>query len=216
MQPERLVELHPWLYHMAEAGTWPSIRERGLMSTSGVLDHFGLSGAERRAIEQGHRPGKLAVLPGASDAIVLRDQAPMPPDRLRNALGPETSIESWYAIINSKVFFWTEEERLHRLLNARAYRGLEHDVLTIDTESLVAAHGDRMWLCHMNSGNTFPMWTARDPGIFKRIPAYPVNRNNNPVKPIVEVLVDHSVPDIAHHVIEVRRMRGSEVLGRIL
>jgi hypothetical protein len=215
MHPDRLIELHPRLYHMAEADTWPSIKTRGLLSTSAVLDHFGMTGAERRAIEQGHRPTKLAVGPGAKDAIVLRDQLPMPPDRIARALGPETSVESWYAIINAKVFFWADETRLHILLNARQYRGLEHDVLTIDTASLVEAHAAQMWLCHMNSGNTFPYWTKRDPGIFKRIDAYPVNRNNKPVKPIVEVLVDHAVPDIADHVVEVWRMRGSEQRFRI-
>jgi hypothetical protein len=216
MHPDRLVQLHPHVYHMAEAGTWDSIRARGLMSTSAVLDHFKVSGIERQRIERGHRPTKITVRPDALDGIVLRDQIPMPPDRLLMALGDEAALEAWYATINAKVFFWATEERLHRLLNARHYRQLEHDVLTVNTATLVAAHGPAMWLCHMNSGNTFPMPIRRDASIFKRILDYPVNRNNNPIKDIVEVTVDHLVPDIARHVIEVRRMRGSDVLEKIL
>ena len=57
---------------------------------------------------------------------------------------------------------WADEERLLRLLNATHYKALEHDVLTIDTASMVAAYEPSMWLCHMNSGNTFPMPTPRD------------------------------------------------------
>ena len=215
MHPDRLVELYPRIYHMAEVGTWDSIRARGLMSTSAVLDHLKVSGDERRRIEEGHRPAKLTVRPNSPDGIVLRDQIPMPPSRLLKALRGKTSLEAWYATINAKVFFWAEEDRLHRLLNARHYRQLEHDVLTVNTETLVAAHGDAIRLCHMNSGNTFPAPVHRDVGIFKRIGDYPVNSKNNPTKRVVEVTVDHMVSDIARHVIEVRRMRGSEVLGKI-
>jgi len=41
----------PTLYHMAERGSWPSIREHGLLSTSALLDLYGKQGAEREAIE---------------------------------------------------------------------------------------------------------------------------------------------------------------------
>lgn len=215
MHPDRLVELYPTVYHMAEAGTWDSIRKRGLMSASATLDHFKVTGAARAELEGGHRPAKAAVTPGNPAAIILRDQIPMPPERLLRALGDRTTPEEWYRLINGKVFFWAQHHRLERLLNARQYRNLEHDVLTVDTRCLVAAHGEEMWLCHMNSGNTFPMPFRRGPEIFRRIPNYPVNRNNNPTPDVVEVLVDYAVPDIAHFVTEVRRMRGSEVLCRI-
>jgi hypothetical protein len=215
MQIQRVIELYPTVFHMAEAGSWASIRERGLMSTSAVLDHFNVVGAERSRIEAGHRTTKIPVQPGRQDAIVLRDQIPMPPARLLRALGGSTTPEDWYRIINAKVFFWAEEHRLHNLLNARQYRNLEHDVLWVDTASLVAAHGPEMWLCRMNSGNTFPMPFARDASIFQRIANYPVTARGNPSPAVVEVLVDHSVPDIARHVKVVYRMRGSTVLGQI-
>lgn len=74
-----------------------------------------------------------------------------------------------------QVFFWAEEHRLHGLLGARDYRNLEHDVLTIDSAPSVREYANNIWLCHMNSGNTWPMLHARGIDIFKRIADYPAN-----------------------------------------
>lgn len=51
--------------------------------------------------------------------------------------------------------------------------------------------------------------------VFRRIPDYPVKRSGKPEKDVVELVVDYAVPNIADYVIEVRRMKGSEVLGVI-
>ncbi len=216
MHPDHLCKLHPNIYHMAEVGTWDSIRTLGLMSTSAVLEHFNLPLEDRARIESSHRPNKIKIGPSSSDCIVLRDQIPMPPERLRRALANQTTIEEWYSTINSKVFFWAQEERLYRLLNARHYRNLEHDVLTIDAGKFISAYKDSIWLCHMNSGNTFPMAVARDKSIFKRIIDYPVNGKGNPIKKIVELTVDYKIPDIAKYVTHVRRMKGNVLINKIL
>lgn len=215
MDVEKLIETYPRLYHMAEVGTWPSIRDRGLMSASAVLDHFGLSGRARFNYESAHRTNKVTILPGKPGYIVLRDQKPMPPERLQRALVDGTTPEQWYELINGKVFFWAEEHRLFGLLGARDYRGLEHDVLTIESAPFIRAYADQIWLCHMNSGNTWPMPHARGVDVFKRISEYPANTRGNPAKPVVELVVDDQVRDIARYVVEVRRMRGDQTLGII-
>lgn len=38
--PEELANLYPRLYHMAEPGSWESIRRYGLLSTSSLLSLF--------------------------------------------------------------------------------------------------------------------------------------------------------------------------------
>ena len=215
MQVEKLIETYPYLYHMAECGTWESIKKRGLLSASAVLDLFELRGQERAKYESEHRAEMTAVLPNKPGKIVLRDQKPMPPERLQKALVDGTTTEEWYQLINGKVFFWAERHRLLRLLNARDYRGKEHDVLTVSTRSLIQAHHENMWLCHMNSGNTWPIPHHRTPDVFKRIPDFPTKRNGTPAKDVVEVVIDHGVPEIADHVLEVRRMKGDQELDLI-
>lgn len=214
MQVDQLVARYPRLYHMAERHAWPSIRDRGLFSTAAVLDMFGVGGTLRFELESSHRPDKVAVGHGA-EQIVLRDQKPMEPGRLAKALLNGVTAQQWYETINTKVFFWVQEERLHGLLNARPYRTLEHDVLVIDTASFVAAHEQAIWLCHMNSGNTFPVPHKRDLSAFQRIAQYPARPNGQPLKEVVELVVDYQVLDIADYVIEVRRMKAKEILGPV-
>jgi len=215
MEIKNLIERYPRLYHMAEKETWPSIKANGLLSTTAVLDRFGINGAQRHDIEQGHRPEKMLVGP-EGEGIILRDQKPMFPGRLAGALVDGSTPAQWYQFLNGRVFMWAQEERLFGLLGARQYRKLEHDVLTIDAKALLAAHADKVWLCRMNSGNTFPVPHPRGMADFMRISDYPAKkRTGAPAKEVVEIVVDYSVPDIANYVIEVRRIKGKEVLGTI-
>lgn len=215
MTPDQLVTAYPRVYHMAEVGTWPSIKQHGLLSSNEVARRSGAQGAAATALRRDHRAGKVTVpVLGVGD-VVLRDQIPMHPDRITRALPAGVSAGDWYELINDRVFFWAEEHRLHRLLNGREYGHLEHDVLTLDTASLVQSHHERIRLCHMNSGNTFPAMTKRGPEIFKPIAAYEVTRTGRPKKAVVEVTVIGGVPDIRQHVVEARRMRGEQVLGAL-
>lgn len=216
MEMNRLIELYPKIYHMAERGAWESIRMRGLMSATAVLDHLAVRSGDRARFESEHRNQKMDVIAGDPANIVLRDQKPMPEGRLLQALIHGTTPRQWYELINQKVFFWAEEKRLNRLLGARDYRKLEHDVLTLDSATFIPAYAQAIWLCHMNSGNTMPMPHRRGVDIFRRIPDYPVTRSGNPAKPVVELVVDYAVPNIADYVVAVRRMKGSEVLDVIL
>lgn len=210
MEVEALIKRYPRLFHMAEKGTWPSIIKHGLLSTSAVLDLHKVTGRQRRQLERAHRPEKVAV--GPRGQIILRDQKPMAPERLAMGLQDGITPSEWYRLLNGKVFMWAEEERLFKLLKARHYRKLEHDVLTIDTASLLKQHAAAVWLCPMNSGNTFPVPHRRGADTFQRISDYPCGKRGQPKKNVVEVVVDYSVPDIANHVTQVRRMRGDETL----
>ncbi|MDN8006886.1 hypothetical protein QZM96_27775 [Burkholderia multivorans] len=214
MDLNTFVERYPTLYHMAERGAWPSIRARGLLSTTATLDYYNITGDERARHEVTHRPEKVAIGP-AGNQIILRDQKPMEPSRLEKALRGGVTPEEWYKFLNDKVFMWAQEHRLFGLLGARAYRKLEHDVLTIETAALMEKHADRIWLCPMNSGNTFPMPHIRGLDTFQRIASYPTKRNGLPAKEVVEVVVDYNIPDIAEFVVEVRRIKGKEVLGTL-
>ncbi|OHX22512.1 DUF7002 family protein [Xanthomonas campestris] len=206
MDLSKLIDRYPRVYHMAQAGSWPSIQARGLFSTTGALDALSVEGDRRNHFEAEHRPEMTSLRPHSPDDIVLRDQKPMPPGRLAHALPAHVTPEQWYRLINGKVFFWAERERLLRLLNS--YGEFEHDVLTVDTASLLAAHAENTWLCHMNSGNTWPIPHRRDVDIFRRIADYPARASGAPVKEVVELVIDHAVPDIADHVIAVTRMKG--------
>jgi hypothetical protein len=188
---------------------WPSIRDRGLLSVTAMLDAFCVHSDDRAVFESAQRTRTMDIFPGGEHVIALPDQRDMPADRLTKALTDGTTPEQWYRLISGKVFFWPEESRLSRWLGNRAHRRVAHDVVIIDTQRLVDLHLERLWLCHMNSSNTLPTPHARGVDIFQRVSTYPA------LQPVVEVAVDYSVPDLVDCVIALRRIEGKAVLAAV-
>lgn len=215
---DELISDCPTLFHMAERGSWESIRERGLLSTAALLELYGVSGAKREAIESMRRPNSVTLEANELPTAVIRDQIPMTDERLIRCLPPHITPTDWYRLLNCKVFFWLTRERLHRLTGGRTYRNTSHDVLEIDTRSLIDAHRDRIWLCPMNSGNTFPIPHPRDETTFLRIADYPYHlwrQKRKRGERVVELAVDHSVPDLLQFVSRVVVMRGEEIVQEL-
>lgn len=215
---EELITNCPILYHMAERGSWELIKQYGLLSTSALLDHYAVLPPIRTDIESRHRPKSVEVTGDGLPRAVVRDQIPMSDAGLKRALPAHISPSDWYELLNAKAFFWLSEERLHKLTNAKAYRDREHDVLEVDTRSLIDAHRDSIWFCPINSGCTKPMPHPRDETIFARIAEYPYahwRTRRSRQERVVELAVDHSVDDIRDHVRRVVVKRGTEVLSVI-
>ena len=213
---DELIAHCPILYHMAERGSWPSIRDKGLLSTSALLDLYSIQGDARTRLERKHRPRSVEVnakgLPGA----VIRDQMPMSDSGLRRCLPSRMTPGDWYVLLNTKAFFWFSEARLHKLTGARAYRDREHDVLEVDSRSLIEEHRARIWLCPINSGCTKPMPRARDESVFARIEEYPYSywrSKRRRQERVVELAVDCGVLDIRRHVRRVVVKKGDEVVS---
>lgn len=213
---EELIINCPTLYHMAERGSWASIKQYGLLSTSALLDHYTVQPPRKTEIESRHRPRSVELTSAGLPRAVVRDQIPMSDEGLRRALPDRLSPKDWYELLNRKAFFWLSEERLHKLTTAKAYRDKEHDVLEVDTRSLIGAHSDSIWLCPINSGCTKPMPHPRDETIFARISDYPYahwRERRSRRERVVELAVDHAVEDIRQHIRRVVVKRGAEVLS---
>lgn len=218
MDPELLIATFPKLYHMAECDSWASVRKHGLLSTSALLDLFEVPGPEREQLEAAHRPEAVAIQHRDHGRAVIRDQKPMSDAGLRRCLTGITPRE-WYLILNAKVFFWPTDERLRRLLNARAYRAGRHCVITVDTARLVRNHGDKILLSPLNSGATKPMPHPRGPETFLPIRDYPFEawrrKRGQAHKAIAEVAVTHSVRDIRKLALEVAIWQGGLVIQQL-
>lgn len=91
---------------MAESGSWPSIRNHGLLSTSALLDLFEIEGKERHAIETQCRPESITIHHQVYGSAVIRDQKPLREKTLQNLLDGMTTAE-YYLMLNQKTFFWT-------------------------------------------------------------------------------------------------------------
>lgn len=209
MNIEELISTYPRLYHMAANGSWPNIQKNGLQSTRVLLDRYEVVAPQRNELLRSHRPECVSISHPKHPVAVIRDQKPMSDGGLEKALGDSCSPSDWYELLNNMVFFWLSESRLRTMLSAKAYRDQKHDVLTIDSRSLIMAHRDNILLSPMNSGNTKPYPHPRTPDIFQTISNFPFaeRRKTRPIKnTVVELTVKHSVPDIADHVLNVRNI----------
>jgi hypothetical protein len=215
MRVDDIAARYPLLYHMAECDSWPGITRHGLLSTTAALDLFEVNDQRRNTLERIRRPEKELLDHPVHGRLVLRDQKPLNEKRLASCLQGGLTPADWYALLNGKTFFWARRDRLLTLLQAEAYRDDEHDVLTVDAASLLAAHHQRVSLCHMNSGNTGRFAWPRGSNTFLPIAAYPARKSGRPIKEVVELVVDYAVHDIVDHVVRVEKMRSDVVLGTI-
>ena len=209
--PEKLTadyiaERWPYLYHMAEGGSWPSIERYGLCSTTALLDLFEIHGTDRDAIEARRRPESVRIDHPARGTAWIRDNKPINETVLRRTL-VGTSEPDWYRSLNSRVFFWLSEDRLTRLRRAPPYRARPHDILTVSTERLLAAHADEIELSPLNSGAVHPAANyPRGAHTFQPIVRYPWLERVAvaPREPIVELTVRYMVTDVGSLVTDVR------------
>lgn len=195
---------------MAEQDTWESVRRHGLLSTTALLDLYEVAGSLRERLESQRRPESVEIEHPEFGKAVIRDQKPLNEKLLLKCLRGMTPQE-WYRVLNGKVFFWTERSRLERFLCAGAYKLAFHDVLVVDTASLLSAHIDAVTLCRINSGATYFMNPAeRGQNTFEAVDAFPWHLPKSKAG-IAEVAVNYAVPDIEAHVVaRIRARCGAE------
>lgn len=209
MTPEDFIGQYPRLWHMAEIENWPLIQQHGLLSTSALLDLFEYNGVERDSIEAAFRSTSIEIQHPRLGRAVIRDQRPMISDAVVARYLDDLSPADWYRTLNSRVFFWVRETRLKRLLGAGLYRERPHMVLVLDTAKLMAQHSNRITLSPINSGAIFPAGkTRRGPQTFHRFNNYPWKERASYPEPVVELAVDHAVPDIGGFLIDASKRQA--------
>jgi hypothetical protein len=134
MKEQDLLRHYPRLWHMAEDGSWDSIRKHGLLSTTSLLDLYGYAGKARLELEAARRPESVLIATDGLPHAIVRDQKPMTASALEKCLTDGTTPAEWFKTLNSRVFFWLSKEKLRGLLGARAYRET--------TDRIDAGHGE--------------------------------------------------------------------------
>jgi hypothetical protein len=200
MRISELIGRHPELFHIAADGAWPTIRRHGLWSTEAIARDLP---EDLAAAIRAHRPEIVEVDHPVLGRIMIRDQKPINMSTLARSLPSLISADDWLSILNRRVFFFPTDEAVERLRTSRSYRDATHTVLTIDTESLLAAHRHRVELTSMNTGaapgGRTPGKRARD--TFQPIERFGVERHVE----LSELSVLDKVEDVAEHVTRVER-----------
>ncbi len=87
-------------------------------------------------------------------AAERRDDPPSNPHATGSALARclvGMTPSEWYALLNNRVFFWLDPDRLNRQRSACAVD--PQVVMTIDAHALVAAYAKKIYLTPINTGN---------------------------------------------------------------
>lgn len=189
-------------YHLADTENWPLIQRDGLLCANELIARAGLDSSRT------YRDHNVQLPTGAW----IRDQRPMPPAALARCLDPGLDPEDWYALVNSKVFFWLSRERLER--HRAACRARPQIVLAIDLPALLARHGARAYVTPFNVGNARRNAASRGHRTFVPIESWrttrwePEARAGHPTRPRshppAELAIDHAVPDIMDFIITSR------------
>jgi hypothetical protein len=209
------MNLPPFVYHLAEAENWPSIQRDGLFSTRVLLDRTGIDGSIRAVLQREHRSERTTLPTG----WVIRDQKPIPPAALQRCLVGLT-VTQWYELLNSKVFFWFDLERLNR--QRRACGNFPQVVLKIATHGLLDRYAAQATLTPINTGNARRKPALRGAATFVPYTAWAKTawlseaqalgtrcrgRSHSPV----ELAVTDSVPDVMDFVVSVRTLAPGSI-----
>jgi hypothetical protein len=172
VERDELVRLYPRLYHMAAPDAWPQIVRHGLLSTDALLNLFEVAEPQRTELLTRRRAASVTISHPEHGTAVVRDNLPLSESKLAAAL-TDMTVEQWLRLLNSKVFFWLQRERVDRLLHARAYRNNSHLVITVDTQLLLDHIGDdSVTLSRINTGSTAYLAAPRGSDTFKQIGGY--------------------------------------------
>ncbi len=205
MDTEKLIALHPVLFHMADARNWASIQEHGLLSTSALLGLYEVQGPERQAIESARRPAMVTISSAQGNAYV-RDQHPLQMSALASCLDG-MSPQEWLRLLNGRVFFWPTRERMEKML--AVYQHDEQAVFEVDTRLLLECYGPSVELSRINSGFASTRYQAarRGHSTFVPLADFAFSSKNK----IAEVTVPRAVPDIFSLTIRVfERRKGHQ------
>ena len=201
---------------MAEAAAWPSIQRHGLLSTSALLDLYGVTGPERDRIECTRRPEAVPITHTDYGQLFINDQRPMTDETLGPALIDMTPSE-WYAHLNARVFFWVGEARLGRLLNT--YRERDKIVLVLDSAKVLARYAAQTMLSPINSGFSLRFPQKRGRATFQGLADYPFEqwmKKRGSADAVAECTVLGGVTQVEDYLVETRpapARRRSAVTG---
>ncbi|KTD24241.1 MULTISPECIES: DUF7002 family protein [Legionella] len=206
MTPEELAARHPCLYHITAPGAGESIKQKGLLSTSCILDLYNIQGASRVNIELHRRPSEITLEHAQYGRIVINDNIPLTESALAKCLEDDLTPSDWLRLLNARVFFWASKQSLERHLNARLNCNRQREVIVVDTLSLAKAHAERMELSPINSGATLRKAARRGLKTFTPLLQYTLDewrKLRGGRDDIREITVRNSVKDITNYIITI-------------
>ena len=146
--PDTFAARFPSLWRLAERDSHEGIRRHGLLTAAQAAERAG------HDLRPERRPGFLDLALPCGTAVAVSDNLPLSTRRLERALDDGLSVAAWMAMLNDRVFFWTDPASGEAHLAARTRLGRRSEWQDYETLGLIASCWDRAEIAPFNTGST--------------------------------------------------------------
>lgn len=194
MTPKLFAEMHPRLYRLAMADAHVGIARHGLLTAQDAADRAG------EPLPETPRPTALKMTLPDGTPIWITDNRPLSFTKLAPVLDDTLTPQDWFAMLNTRVFFWPDRKTGAGNLKARLSRGYDSEWQVYDTEKLLSPVWDRAEIAPINTGATIHQPARRGLATFAALDgldfqAWRRSRGKRSPDVVKEVTVRGSIPD---------------------
>jgi hypothetical protein len=151
MTPEQFLHRCKVICHVGPVGVWEQITKHGFRTAEQLILEADLTEEERQALLSTPRRESVR-LSVRGDAVTLRDQGPLFARKdLKSILGDGLDASDWIHLLNQRVYFFTDETSMRKLLDKYLQIDGGQDVIWLSPLKLIEAAGLRLELTSQNT-----------------------------------------------------------------
>jgi hypothetical protein len=152
MTPEQFLNRCKVICHVGPAGVWEQVTKSGFRTAEQLILEADLTEEERHTLlsEPRRESVRLSV---HGEAVILRDQGPLFARKdLKSILGDGLDVSDWIHLLNQRVYFFTDETSMRKLLDKYLQIDGAQDVIWLSPLKFVEAAGLSLELTSQNTG----------------------------------------------------------------
>ena len=151
MTPEQFLNRCKVICHVGPAGVWEQVQKSGFRTAEQLILEADLTEEERQTLltEPRRESVRLSVQGGTA---VLRDQGPLFARKdLKSILGEGPNVSDWIHLLNRRVYFFTDETSMRKLLDKYTQIDEAQDVIWLSPLKFVESAGLSLELTSQNT-----------------------------------------------------------------
>jgi|ERR1700722_2809055 len=152
MTPEQFLNRCKVICHVGPAGAWEQISKSGFRTAEQLILEADLSDEERQRLLCTPRRESVRLRVRGED-VTLRDQSPLFARKdVKSALDSGLDVSDWIHLLNQRVYFYTEQTPMQKLLDKYVQMDGAQDVVWLSPLKVLEAEGIELELAGQNTG----------------------------------------------------------------
>lgn len=151
MTPEQFLAKCNQMWHVAPAGAWEAISSGGLRTAQQLIEAADVDDETRTTLLTTPRAEPVRLTVDGTEVTLREQEALLRPD-VTSRLEPGTTLADWVAMLNRRVYLFTDKAAMLKMLEKSVERDGAHEVLAFSPRRLLEAAGPGIELSAQNSG----------------------------------------------------------------